>query len=86
MHIFNNVETYANMRSIILAGAASSALVFAPCKNTCPVRWDAVGYTSLIAEGRWYPEALNLIRLTMPLAGVCGRVCLLFTKKGAEHA
>ena len=53
---------------------ACEALVFAPCENTCPVRCDAVGYTSLIAEGR-YPEALNLIRLTMPLAGVCGRVC-----------
>ena len=53
---------------------ACEALVFAPCENTCPVRCDAVGYTSLIGEGR-YPEALNLIRLTMPLAGVCGRVC-----------
>ena len=53
---------------------ACEALVFAPCENTCPVRCDAVGYTSLVAEGR-YPEALNLIRLTMPLAGVCGRVC-----------
>jgi NADH-quinone oxidoreductase subunit F len=53
---------------------ACEALVFAPCENTCPVRCDAVGYTSLIAEGK-YPEALNLIRLTMPLAGVCGRVC-----------
>ena len=53
---------------------ACEALVFAPCENTCPVRCDAVGYTSLIAEGR-YPEALSLIRLTMPLAGVCGRVC-----------
>ena len=53
---------------------ACEALVFAPCENTCPVRCDAVGYTSLIAEGR-YPEALSLIRLTMPLAAVCGRVC-----------
>ncbi len=53
---------------------ACEALVFAPCENTCPVRCDAVGYTSLISEGK-YPEALNLIRLTMPLAGVCGRVC-----------
>jgi NADH-quinone oxidoreductase subunit F len=53
---------------------ACEALVFAPCENTCPVRCDAVGYTSLIAEGK-YPEALNLIRLTMPLAAVCGRVC-----------
>ena len=53
---------------------ACEALVYAPCENTCPVRCDAVGYTSLIAEGR-YREALNLIRLNMPLAGVCGRIC-----------
>ncbi len=50
------------------------ALVFAPCENTCPVHCDAVGYTSLIAAGR-YDEALDLIRLTMPLPGICGRVC-----------
>jgi len=50
------------------------ALVFAPCENTCPVHCDAVGYTSLLAAGR-YDEALDLIRLTMPLPGVCGRVC-----------
>ena len=54
--------------------APVSSLVFAPCENTCPVRCDAVGYTSLISEGR-YEEALSLIRLTMPLAGICGRVC-----------
>jgi NADH-quinone oxidoreductase subunit F len=38
------------------------------------VRCDAVGYISLISAGR-YDEALDLIRLTMPLAGICGRVC-----------
>jgi NADH-quinone oxidoreductase subunit F len=50
------------------------ALVFAPCENSCPVRCDAIGYISLISAGR-YEEALDLIRLTMPLAGICGRVC-----------
>ncbi|MGA3174842.1 MAG: NADH-quinone oxidoreductase subunit NuoF [Syntrophorhabdales bacterium] len=50
------------------------ALVFAPCENTCPVRCDAVGYVSLVAAGR-YEEALDLIRLNMPLPGICGRVC-----------
>ena len=52
----------------------AKSLVFAPCENTCPVRCDAVGYASLIAAGR-YEEALSIIRLTMPLAGICGRVC-----------
>jgi NADH-quinone oxidoreductase subunit F len=38
------------------------------------VHCDAVGYTALISARR-YEEALNLIRLTQPLAGICGRVC-----------
>jgi len=38
------------------------------------VRCDAVGYTALISVKR-YEEALSLIRLTNPLAGICGRAC-----------
>ena len=67
-------EYEAHIRERYCPSGACEALVFAPCENTCPVRCDAVGYTSLIAEGR-VMEALKLIRLTMPLAGVCGRVC-----------
>jgi NADH-quinone oxidoreductase subunit F len=68
-------EYEAHIREKYCPAGACEALVFAPCENRCPVRCDAVGYTSLIAEGR-YEEALSLIRLTMPLAGVCGRVCV----------
>jgi NADH-quinone oxidoreductase subunit F len=60
------------------------ALVFAPCENTCPVRCDAVGYVSLISARR-YEEALDLIRLTMPLAGICGRVCNHPCEKGCKR-
>ncbi len=67
-------EYEAHIRERYCPSAACEALVFAPCENTCPVRCDAVGYTALIGEGR-YEEALSLIRLTMPLAAVCGRVC-----------
>ena len=67
-------EYEAHIREKYCPSGACESLVFAPCENTCPVRCDAVGYTSLVAEGR-VPEALALIRLTMPLAGVCGRVC-----------
>jgi NADH-quinone oxidoreductase subunit F len=68
-------EYEAHIRERYCPAGACEALVFAPCENRCPVRCDAVGYTSLIAEGR-YEEALSLTRLTMPLAGVCGRVCV----------
>ena len=67
-------EYEAHIRDKFCPSGACESLVFAPCENTCPARCDAVGYTSLIAEGR-YEEALGLIRLTMPLAGICGRVC-----------
>jgi NADH-quinone oxidoreductase subunit F len=67
-------EYEAHIRDRFCPAGACESLVFAPCENTCPVRCDAVGYTSLISEGR-FEEALSLIRLTMPLAGICGRVC-----------
>ncbi len=67
-------EYEAHIRQKRCPSGVCDALVFAPCENTCPVRCDAVGYVSLISGGR-YEEALELIRPTMPLAGVCGRVC-----------
>ena len=67
-------EYEAHIRERYCPAGACEALVFAPCENTCPVRCDACGYTALISAGR-YEEALSLIRLTMPLAGICGRVC-----------
>jgi len=67
-------EYEAHIQNKYCPAGACEALVFAPCENTCPVRCDAVGYAALIAAGR-YEEALSLIRLTMPLAGICGRVC-----------
>jgi len=73
--INNFREEYdAHIRDKRCPASVCEALVFAPCENTCPVNCDAVGYTALISAGR-YEEALSLIRLTMPLAGVCGRVC-----------
>jgi NADH-quinone oxidoreductase subunit F len=67
-------EYEAHIRDKQCPAGICEALVFAPCENTCPVRCDAVGYTALISAKR-YEEALSLIRLTMPLAGICGRVC-----------
>ena len=67
-------EYVAHIRSKQCPAGVCEALVYAPCENTCPLRVDAVGYTSLIAARR-YEEALAIIRLTNPLAGVCGRIC-----------
>jgi NADH-quinone oxidoreductase subunit F len=67
-------EYDAHIREKWCPASTCEALVFAPCENTCPVRCDAVGYTALIRVKR-YEEALSLIRLTNPLAGICGRAC-----------
>ena len=67
-------EYEAHIRDKICPAGICEALTFAPCENTCPVHCDAVGYTALVSARR-YDEALSLIRLTQPLAGICGRVC-----------
>ena len=46
----------------------------APCKIACPINQDIPGYMALIRVGK-YKEAINLIRKTNPLPGICGRVC-----------
>ncbi len=45
-----------------------------PCRDTCPAGVNAQGYIALISQGK-YKEALDVLRRTMPFAGVCGRVC-----------
>ncbi|MFC2063410.1 NAD(P)-binding protein, partial [Chloroflexota bacterium] len=44
------------------------------CRVTCPAGVNAQGYIALISQGK-FKEALELVRLTMPFAGVIGRVC-----------
>ncbi|MFC1916881.1 FAD-dependent oxidoreductase [Chloroflexota bacterium] len=47
---------------------------YPPCRFTCPAGVNAQGYIALISQGR-FKEALDVLRRTMPFAGVCGRVC-----------
>lgn len=47
----------------------------APCQVACPAHLQIPGYVALIAKGK-NKEALELIRQSMPLPSVCGRVCL----------
>ncbi|MFH1383083.1 MAG: FAD-dependent oxidoreductase [Chloroflexota bacterium] len=44
------------------------------CRVACPAGVNAQGYIALIAEGK-FKEALEVVRRTMPFAGICGRVC-----------
>ena len=45
-----------------------------PCSATCPAGVNAHGYIALISQGK-FKEAIEVLRRTMPFAGVCGRVC-----------
>jgi heterodisulfide reductase subunit A len=45
-----------------------------PCRIACPAGVNAQGYTALISQGK-FKEALEVVRRTMPFAGVLGRVC-----------
>ena len=47
---------------------------YAPCRVACPAGVSAQGYIALISQGK-FKEALEVLRRTMPFAGVCGRVC-----------
>lgn len=45
-----------------------------PCQDACPAGVDVQGYIALIARGA-YREAVELIRETLPLPAVIGRIC-----------
>ncbi len=45
-----------------------------PCRIACPAGVNPQGYVALIAQGK-FREALEVIRRTLPFAGVLGRVC-----------
>lgn len=65
---------YRHFPQAIPAGFAIDKRGTAPCKAACPAGISVQGYVALIAAGR-YQEALNLVRKSNPLPGICGRVC-----------
>ena len=46
----------------------------APCKEACPAGVDVPRYLRLIVAGK-YPEALAVIRESIPFPAICGYVC-----------
>jgi heterodisulfide reductase subunit A len=55
-----------------------------PCRVACPAGVNAQGYVALISQGK-FKEALEVLRRTMPFAGVCGRVCTHPCEKDCER-
>jgi len=54
--------------------ATVDKLGYPPCRVVCPAGVNAQGYIALISDGK-FKEALEVVRRTMPFAGVIGRVC-----------
>jgi heterodisulfide reductase subunit A len=59
-------------------------LGYPPCRVACPAGVNAQGYVALISQGK-FKEALEVLRRTMPFAGVCGRVCTHPCEKDCER-
>jgi len=55
-----------------------------PCRATCPAGVNSQGYIALISQGK-FKEALEVVRRTMPFAGVCGRICTHACEKECER-
>jgi uncharacterized 2Fe-2S/4Fe-4S cluster protein (DUF4445 family)/NADPH-dependent glutamate synthase beta subunit-like oxidoreductase len=47
---------------------------FAPCRVGCPAGLSIDDFLYLVAQHR-YKDALEVVRLSYPFAGICGRVC-----------
>lgn len=47
---------------------------YPPCQVACPAGVNGQDFLYLIAQGK-FGDALELVRMAIPFAGVCGRVC-----------
>ena len=72
---YNQSKEWRKVRETCLKqGGTVCHAVNSLCEGACPIHMDVPGYVALIAEGR-IEEALEIIRDTNPLAGICGRAC-----------
>ena len=79
MVVRTKTDELTNMRRMALELLLSDHYgdCVAPCKLACPAGVDVQGYIALIANGQ-YQEALKLIKKSLPLPLVIGRVCPRF--------
>ncbi|MGY5861859.1 MAG: FAD-dependent oxidoreductase [Candidatus Thorarchaeota archaeon] len=54
------------------------------CRATCPAEVNAQGFIAMMRHGR-FDEALEIVRRTIPFAGVLGRVCISFCEAECER-
>ncbi|MBI2832603.1 MAG: FAD-dependent oxidoreductase [Chloroflexi bacterium] len=65
---------YKRYPQAIPGAYAISKVARPPCKLSCPAGCNGQGYVALISKGK-YLEALDHIKLTIPLPATLGRIC-----------
>ena len=65
---------YLPLPQAVPAAFAIDKKGISPCRIACPAGVNPQGYIALISQGK-FKEALEVVRKTMPFAGVLGRVC-----------
>jgi len=54
------------------------------CRSTCPAEVNAQGFVTMMRHDK-YDEALEIVRRSIPFAGVLGRVCISFCEAECER-
>jgi len=73
-HFRNEYLAYINGNSGQKKAVDYKVKMTAPCQDKCPSHIDIPAYIEAI-KNRRYDESLSVIRESMPLPAVCGRVC-----------
>lgn len=76
MEVFTDSDTLSSYRRIFLQALLRNHYgdCVAPCVQRCPAHIDIQKYIYHVASGN-FSEALEVIKESNPLPGVCGRVC-----------
>ncbi len=73
-HFRDDYLDYINGKNVTKKAVDYKVKMTAPCQDKCPAHIDIPAYIEAIKDRR-FDESLSIIRESMPLPAVCGRVC-----------
>ena len=74
MGLHTRKAAYLPLPQAVPAAYAIEKKGTSPCRIACPAGVNPHGYVALISQGK-FKEALEVVRRTIPFAGVLGRIC-----------
>ncbi len=74
VHFRDNYLAYIDGSAVAGRNVEYKSKVTAPCQDKCPAHIDIPAYVEAIRNRR-FDKSLEIIRQSMPLPAVCGRVC-----------